>query len=75
MRFLAAGMLDLLLTCLHVFLLAADMLYLLLTWVTYISLSCKVEILAPKVEITLKKADGTNWTDLGTLLCSAVEDA
>lgn len=28
--------------------------------------ACKVEILAPKVEITLKKADGASWSELGT---------
>ncbi|EKX36412.1 hypothetical protein GUITHDRAFT_165757 [Guillardia theta CCMP2712] len=37
--------------------------------------ACKVSILAPKVEITLKKADGTNWTELGNLLsCGDDED-
>ena len=34
----------------------------------------KVEILAPKVEISLRKADGTSWQELGTLLSADMEE-
>jgi hypothetical protein len=28
---------------------------------------CRVEIMGPKVELTLVKADGSTWQDLGTV--------